>query len=66
VIEAGGKTVIGSRRKQSGMFGSVPGAEHILAFRCIHASRRSDRFGKHRLNQSTGHGREKRSGSVHR
>lgn len=51
VIEAGCKTVIGSRCKQSGMFWSVPGAEHILAFRCIHASRRIDSFWKHRLNQ---------------
>lgn len=51
VIEAGCKTVIGSRCKQSGMFWSVPGAENILAFRCIHASRRLDAFWKYRLNQ---------------
>lgn len=52
VIEAGCKTVIGARCKQSGMFWSVRGAENILAFRCIHASRRLDPFWKHRLNQS--------------
>jgi hypothetical protein len=51
VIEAGCKTVIGSRCKQSGMFWSVPGAENILAFRCIHASRRRDDFWKYRLNR---------------
>jgi hypothetical protein len=51
VIEAGCKTVIGARCKQSGMFWSVPGAENILAFRCIHASRRIDSFWKDRLNQ---------------
>ncbi len=39
VIEAGCKTVIGSRCKQSGMFWGKPGAENILALRCIHASR---------------------------
>ncbi len=51
VIEAGCKTVVGSRCKQSGMFWTVRGAENILAFRCIHASRRLDAFWKHRLNQ---------------
>jgi len=51
VIEAGCKTVIGSRCKQSGMFWSARGAENILAFRCIHASRRLEAFWKHRLNQ---------------
>lgn len=51
VIEAGCKTVIGSRGKQSGMFWSVPGAERILAFQCLHASRRIDNFWKDRLNQ---------------
>lgn len=51
VIEAGCKTVIGSRCKQSGMFWGVPGAENILALRCIHSSRRLDDFWKYRLNQ---------------
>ena len=50
VIEAGCKTVIGSRCKQSGMFWSTPGAENILALRCIYASRRRDQFWKERLN----------------
>jgi hypothetical protein len=51
VVEAGCKTVIGARCKQSGMFWSKPGAENILALRCIHSSRRLDEFWKHRLNQ---------------
>jgi hypothetical protein len=51
VIEAGCKTVIGARCKQSGMFWSSPGAEKILAFRCIHLSQRTDAFWKDRLNQ---------------
>lgn len=50
VVEAGCKTVIGGRCKQSGMFWSKPGAENILALRCIHSSRRLDQFWKHRLN----------------
>jgi hypothetical protein len=50
VIEAGCKTVIGSRCKQSGMFWGEPGAQNILALRCIHASRRLDEFWKARLN----------------
>lgn len=50
VIEAGCKTVIGSRCKQSGMFWGEPGAENILSLRCIQASRRLERFWKERLN----------------
>jgi hypothetical protein len=50
VIEAGCKTVIGTRCKQSGMFWSEPGAENILALRCIHSSRRLTEFWTHRLN----------------
>ena len=53
VVEAGCKTVIGSRCKQSGMFWSEPGAENILAFRCIHSSRRLEQFWKYRLNAKT-------------
>ena len=34
VIEAGCKTVIGSRCKQSGMFWTVRGANALLALRC--------------------------------
>ncbi len=51
VVEAGCKTVIGARCKQSGMFWSLPGAENVLALRCIYSSRRLDQFWKHRLNQ---------------
>jgi hypothetical protein len=50
VVEAGCKTVIGARCKQSGMFWGEPGAENVLALRCIHASRRLDQFWKERLN----------------
>ena len=50
VIEAGCKTVIGSRCKKSGMFWGKPGAENILALRCIYASHRRDQFWKERLN----------------
>jgi hypothetical protein len=53
VIEAGCKTVIGARCKQSGMFWGRPGAENILALRCIHASHRRDQFWKERLNALT-------------
>lgn len=50
VIEAGCKTVIGARCKQSGMFWGEPGAENVLALRCIHSSRRLTEFWKERLN----------------
>lgn len=50
VIEAGCKTIIGSRCKQSGMFWGEPGAENVLALRCIQASRRLLEFWKDRLN----------------
>ena len=51
VVEAGCKTVIGARCKQSGRFWSIPGAENVLALRWIHRSRRLDPCGKHRLDQ---------------
>ena len=51
VIEAGCKTVIGTRCKQSGMFWGVPGARNVLALRCIHASRRLNEYWKVRLDQ---------------
>jgi len=41
VIEAGCKTVIGFRLKQSGMFWTVRGANAIIALRCCHLN---DRF----------------------
>jgi hypothetical protein len=50
VVEAGCKAIIGGRCQPSGMFWSESGAENILAFRCIHSSRRMDEFWKHRLN----------------
>ena len=50
VIEAGCKTVIGSRCKQAGMFWGESGAENVLALRCIHSSRRLGEFWKDRLN----------------
>jgi hypothetical protein len=50
VVEAGCKTVIGARCKQSGMFWGEPGAENILALRCLHASRKLGEFWKDRLN----------------
>ena len=52
VVEAGCKTVIGARCKQSGMFWGELGAESVLAFRCIHVSRRLEAFWKERLNTS--------------
>lgn len=51
VVEAGCKTVIGARCKHSGMRWSTPGAQNILALRCVHASRHTDAFWKHRLTQ---------------
>jgi hypothetical protein len=50
VVEAGCKTIIGARCKQSGMFWGRPGAQNILALRSIDASRRLDDFWKERLN----------------
>jgi hypothetical protein len=50
VVEAGCKSVIGGRCKQSGMRWTVRGAENILAFRCIQSSRHLDEFWKHHLN----------------
>ena len=40
VIEAGCKTIIGARCKQSGMFWTVPAANAILALRCAHLNNR--------------------------
>jgi hypothetical protein len=50
VVEAGCKTIIGARCKQSGMFWSRSGAGNVLALRCIGSSRRLDQFWKERLN----------------
>jgi hypothetical protein len=44
VIEAGCKTVIGSRLKQSGMFWTVGGANSIIALRCCHLNGRFEDY----------------------
>jgi hypothetical protein len=44
VMEAGCKTVIGSRLKQSGMFWTVRGANAILALRCCYLSGRFEDY----------------------
>lgn len=44
VIEAGCKTVIGHRLKQSGMFWTVAGANSILALRCSHLNGRFEDY----------------------
>jgi len=44
VIEAGCKTVIGSRLKQSGMFRTVRGANSIIALRCCHLNGRFEDY----------------------
>jgi hypothetical protein len=44
VIEAGCKTVIGSRLKRSGMFWTVRGSNAILALRCCHLNGRFEDY----------------------
>ena len=44
VIEAGCKTVIGTRLKQSGMFWTVRGANAIIALRCCHLNGRLESY----------------------
>jgi hypothetical protein len=44
VVEAGCKTVIGSRCKQSGMEWSVRGANAIISLRCLMTSGRLEEF----------------------
>jgi uncharacterized protein UPF0236 len=44
VVEAGCKTVIGSRLKRSGMFWTVRGANAILALRCCHLNGRFEDY----------------------
>jgi hypothetical protein len=48
VIEAGCKTVIGHRLKQSGMFWTVNGANSILALRCSHLNGRFEDYWERR------------------
>ena len=49
VMEAGCKTVIGSRLKQSGMFWTVRGANAILALRCCHFNARFESYWEARV-----------------
>lgn len=48
VIEAGCKTVIGSRLKRSGMFWTVRGANAIIALRCCHLNGRFEDYWERR------------------
>jgi hypothetical protein len=48
VVEAGCKTVIGKRLKQSGMEWTVRGANAIIALRCCHLSGRIEEFWEQR------------------
>jgi hypothetical protein len=48
VIEAGCKTVIGSRLKRSGMFWTVRGANGIIALRCCHLNARFEDYWENR------------------
>lgn len=50
VIEAGCRTVVGKRLKQSGMFWSQSGATGVLDFRTLLLSRRFDAFWSNRAN----------------
>ena len=49
VIEAGCRTVIGARLKQSGMFWTVAGANSIIALRCCRLSNRFEDYWADRL-----------------
>ena len=44
VVEAGCKTVVGQRTKQSGMLWIVPGAQNVLNIRCAVLSACFDQF----------------------
>ena len=48
VIEAGCKTVIGKRLKQSGMFRTVRGANAIIALRCCQLNGRFEEYWEQR------------------
>jgi hypothetical protein len=48
VIEAGCKTVMGSRLKRSGMFWAVRGANAVIALRCCRYSRQFDDYWEQR------------------
>jgi hypothetical protein len=53
VVEAGCKSVIGQRLKQSGMRWNIPGATGILTLRCHQASNRWEHIWTHPHNQTT-------------
>ena len=53
VIEAGSKTVVGKRTKQSGMFWQVKGAQNILNIRCAILGNTYDKFCKSRNSAET-------------
>jgi len=44
VVEAGCKTVVGQRLKQSGMFWGLPGAHNVLDIRCVLENGQFDAF----------------------
>jgi len=48
VVEAGCRTVIGSRLKQSGMFWTVRGANAVVALRCCHLNGQFEDYWEHR------------------
>lgn len=48
VVEAGCKTVVGKRTKQSGMFWHVRGAQNVLSTRCAVLGRLFDKYWDHR------------------
>ena len=48
VVEAGCKTVVGKRTKQSGMFWNVDGAQNVLNIRCSILSDTYDQYWKYR------------------
>lgn len=48
VVEAGCKTVVGKRAKQSGMFWHVEGAQNVLSTRCAVLGRLFDDYWEHR------------------
>lgn len=54
VIEAGCKTIIGQRLKQSGMRWTVRGANDIIALRCCQLSGRWEEFWESRVQVATG------------
>ena len=49
VVEAGCKSVVGQRLKQSGMFWSLSGAENILAIRCVLENHQFNQFWQDRF-----------------